>query len=120
MKKILIIEYETSLLKAYQEMFKAEDVRVDIARTGQEGLNAIRLNKPDVILLDILLPGDINGLNVLQRLKFDIDTRNIPIIILTNLDSEEKFAKSLGAKDYLIKSNMTKDDIVKIAMDCLK
>lgn len=120
MKKILIIEDDTSLVKAYQEMFKAQDASVVTAATGQEGLTLVQSEKPDVILLDVMLPGGMNGFDILEQLKKNPDTQQIPVIVLTNLDSEEKIAKAIGARDYLVKANTTKDEIVKLVMDSLK
>lgn len=118
-KKILIIEDDISLFTAYQEMFKDEDVSVVGAATGQEGLNLVQSEKPNLILLDIMLPGGMNGFDVLERLNADSVSRNIPVFILTNLDSEKKVAKAIGARAYIVKANTTKDEIVKLAMDCL-
>lgn len=119
MKKIIIIDEDTSLLKAYQEMFKAKDVSVVGAATGQEGLTLVSAEKPDVILLDIMLPGGMNGFDVLEQLEANPLTKNVPVIILTNLDSEEKVARTIGARDYIVKANTTKDEIVKLVMDRL-
>lgn len=120
MKKILVIEEEASLFKAYREMFKPEDVSVVGASTGKEGLNLVHSEEPDVILLDIMLPGGMNGFDVLEQLKKNPITAHIPVIVMTNLDTEEKVAKEIGAANYLIKSNTTKDEIIKLVMDCLK
>lgn len=119
MKKILVIDEDTSLLKAYREMFRAEDVSVVGAATGQEGLTLVSAEKPDVILLDIMLPGGMNGFDVLEQLEANPLTKNVPVIILTNLDSEEKVARTIGAKAYIVKANTTKDEIVKLVMDRL-
>lgn len=117
--KILIIEDDASLVKAYQEMFKPRDVSLVTAATGQEGLTLVQSEKPDLVLLDIMLPGGMNGFDVLEQLERNPVTRQIPVIVLTNLDSEEKVAKTIGAKDYIVKANTTKDEIVKLVMDRL-
>lgn len=114
MKKILVIEDDASLLKAYRDMFIQEEVSFVGAKTGQEGLTLISSEKPDVILLDIILPGGLNGFDVLERLKRSPATKHIPVIIMTNLDSEEKVAKTIGVTDYLVKANTTKNEIVKL------
>lgn len=118
-KKILLIEDDTALFKAYQEIFRLQSVTVVGATTGEKGLELVKVEKPDVILLDIMLPGGKNGFDVLEKLKANPNTRKIPVIVLTNLDSEEKIAKSIGATDYLVKVNTTKDEIVKIVMERL-
>ena len=120
MKKILVIEEDASVFKAYQEMFKPEGVRVVGASTGQEGLKLVQSEKPDVILLDIMLPGGMNGFDVLDQLKRDRATQRIPVIVLTNLDSEEKISKTIGATDYLVKANTTQDEVVNLVMERLK
>ncbi len=119
MKKILIIEDDTSLCRAYREMLKQHEVEVVEAAAGQEGLTLVGSEKPDLILLDIMLPGGMNGFDVLEQLKRNPLTEKIPVIVLTNLDTEEKVARTIGASDYVVKANTTKDKIVKLVMDRL-
>ncbi len=119
MKKILIIEDDTSLSSAYREMFSKQNVTVIVSTTGQEGLRLVVSEKPDIILLDIMLPGGMNGFDVLEQLKKNPLTGKIPVIVLTNLDTEEKVARTIGASDYLVKANTTKDEIVKLVMERL-
>ncbi len=120
MKKLLFIEDNISLFNIYQEIFRSQEVTVLGATTGEKGLALVQSEKPDIILLDIMLPGGKNGFDVLEQLKADPSTRQIPVIILTNLDSEEKTAKIIGATDYLVKANTTKDQIVNLVMERLK
>ena len=120
MKKILVIEEDDSLFKAYQGLFKPEGIDVVGAGTGQEGLDLIVAEKPDLIILDIMLPGGMNGFDVLKQLKINSATEKIPVIMLTNLDSEEKVAQESGAAGYLVKANTTEDQIVKLVKECLK
>ena len=119
MKKILVIDEDSSLLKIYQEMFSPEEIKVVSAKTGQEGLALVQSEKPDLIMLDIMLPGGMNGFDVLEKLKADPVTEQIPVIVLTNLDSEGKTAKTIGARYYIVKANTTKDEIIKLVMDRL-
>ncbi|MCR4277453.1 MAG: response regulator [Candidatus Berkelbacteria bacterium] len=116
-KKVLLVEDEPLLIDLYQERFSEEDFKLEIARDGNEALKKADLGA-DLILLDILLPG-INGFEVLRRLKRNLDTRDIPVIVLTNLgseqsDSDKQLAFSLGAVDYLVKSYHTPDEMVEI------
>lgn len=116
-KKVLLVEDEPLLIDLYQERFGEEDFDLEIARDGNEALKKADLGA-DLILLDILLPG-INGFEVLRRLKRNLDTRDIPVIVLTNLgseqsDSDKQLAFSLGAVDYLVKSYHTPDEMVEI------
>ena len=120
MKKILIIDEDSSLFKIYNEMFSSDEVEVVGAKSGQEGLGMISSEKPDLIMLDIMLPGGMNGFDVLEQLESNPSTKTIPVIVLTNLDSEEKVANTAGATGYLVKANTRKDKIVKLVMECLK
>lgn len=119
MKKILVIEDDATLVNAYREMFKGQDVSMVGAATGQEGLTLVVSEKPDVVLLDIMLPGGMNGFDVLEQLQKNPVTQHIPVIVLTNLDSEKKMGTAIGAKGYIVKANTTKDEIVKLVMDCI-
>lgn len=116
-KKVLLVEDEPLLIDLYQERFKEEEFELLIAQDGNEALK--RATKGvDLILLDILLPG-MNGFEVLRRLKRDLETRDIPVIVLTNLGSEQsdndkRLAFSLGAIDYLVKSYHTPDEMVEV------
>ncbi|MEK7202204.1 MAG: response regulator [Patescibacteria group bacterium] len=116
-KRVLLVEDEPLLIDLYQERFGEEEFQLEIARDGNEALKKADLGA-DLILLDILLPG-INGFEVLRRLKRNLDTRDIPVIVLTNLgseqsDSDKQLAFSLGAVDYLVKSYHTPDEMVEI------
>ncbi|MEX2361902.1 MAG: response regulator, partial [Patescibacteria group bacterium] len=86
--------------------------------SGTDALVQVNNNKPDLILLDILLPG-MNGFEVLRKIKASSKSRDIPVIVLTNLGSEEtdkdrQLALSLGAIDYLVKSYHTPEEMIKI------
>jgi len=116
-KRVLLVEDEPLLIDLYQERFGEEDFDLAVAQDGDEALKKAAKGA-DLILLDILLPG-INGFEVLRRLKRNLDTRDIPVIVLTNLgseksDSDKHLAFSLGAVDYLVKSYHTPDEMVEI------
>lgn len=117
-KKILLVEDEPLLISLYKETFENEPYIFNIAETGNDALRAAKSSYPDLILLDILLPG-MNGFEVLRKLKSSSKTKDIPVIVLTNLGSEEtdkdkQLALSLGAVDYLIKSYHTPEEMLKI------
>ncbi len=117
-KRVLLVEDEPLLIDLYEERFKEEDFDLITAETGEDALKKAEQGTIDLILLDILLPG-INGFEVLRRLKGNIETRDIPVIVLTNLGSEQsdkdkQLALSLGAVDYLVKSYHTPDEMVEI------
>lgn len=105
MKKILVIEDDQSIQDIYQKKLNAESFEVIQATTGEQGLQAVKKDGVDLILLDIMLPGGINGFDVLEQLKIDDNYKNIPVLVLTNLDTEEKTARDIGAADYIVKAN---------------
>lgn len=107
MKQVLLVEDEKMLVDLYREAFEDQGFDLSIAENGSDALKMAE-STPDLILLDILLPG-INGFEVLRQLKGNSKTKNIPVIVLTNLGSEQtdkdkQLALSLGAVDYLVKS----------------
>lgn len=111
-KKVLIIEDEEVLLKNLQVALE-EKYEVLVATNGKEGLAKAQTNKPDLIILDIMLP-DVNGLDVLRQLKEDEKTNGIKVIVSTNLGDKETISKILaaGGKEYIIKSDWKMKDIV--------
>jgi len=113
-KKILVIEDDKFLLKIIKKKLSSEDYQLIQAMNGEEGLRAAREEKPDLILLDLVLP-ETDGFEVLKRLKDNPTCSNIPVIILSNLGEKEKIDKGLklGAADYLVKSDLNPGEIVK-------
>lgn len=112
MKKILIVEDDLHLQVIYQESLKPLGAEVLLAITGQQGLQMAKEHKPDLVILDIMLPLGLNGFDVLEQLKRDPELKNIPVVVLTNLDSERKTALDIGAVDYLVKANTSIQDVV--------
>jgi len=111
--KILIAEDEDVLLRVLQEKLENENFKVDVALDGESALSMIKRVKPDMVLLDLVLP-KVAGLDVLYFLKEDSELKNIPVIVLSNLsDSEDiKKALSLGAVDYLIKTQHPINEVI--------
>ena len=120
MAKILLIEDDNLLQKLYQGKLGDEGFEVIVAGNGKSGLGLAKSQKFDLILLDIVLPGGINGFDVLESLERDEALRQTPIIILTNLESEEKVAREIGAVDYFIKTKVTPNQIVGRIKEILK
>ncbi|MCD6550502.1 response regulator [bacterium] len=112
-KKILIIEDEKILREMYEERFKQAGFKVISAEDGIEALKVIKEKKPDLILLDILLPKE-NGIDFLKKYRKTAEFSSIPVIAFSNFDDPDtkEEAKSLGVKDYLIKSNHTPKEIL--------
>ena len=115
MPKILIVEDDEILVKMYKRKFEHDGFTVTAAYSGGEGIIAATREKPDLILLDIMMPA-VDGFEVIKNLKAVPETKNIPVIVLTNLGTSEIFineAKRLGVKDYLIKYKTSASEVVK-------
>lgn len=112
-KKILIIEDEEMLSTMYKVKFENEGYEVHTANNGADGIEAAPKILPDLILLDIIMP-KIDGFAVLKKLKEDPKTKNVPVILLTNLGQDEDITrgKELGSAGYLIKANNTPSEVV--------
>jgi len=111
--KVLIIEDDTSLVKIIENALGDKKFEVELALSAEEGLDKARIAKPDLIVLDVLLPGK-TGFECLEALKKDKITKNIPVIVLSNLGQAEEIRKgqNLGAIDYLVKADFTIDEVV--------
>ncbi len=112
MSTVLVVEDDQNAQKIYIEKLKLEALDVITTGSGKEGLFYAKEKKPDLILLDIMLGGNFNGFDVLESLKKDESLKKIPVLVLTNLDSEEKVAKEIGAIEYLVKANTSIDTLV--------
>lgn len=120
-KKILIAEDEESLNKALTESFKKEEYQVQSVKDGQSCINMAQSFAPDLILLDLLMP-NIDGIEVLRQLQRNDETKDIPVIVLTNLSEMEKISEvmEIGVYDYLIKTDETLEQIIEKVRDKLK
>jgi DNA-binding response OmpR family regulator len=113
-KTILLVEDEKAISKAYGEHFKKEGYLVEHAYDGVEGLKKAKTLKPDLILLDILLP-ELDGISVIKEVKADNSIAEIPILVLTNLSTGDKIMEAVrsGTTMYLVKSFHTLEDVSK-------
>lgn len=120
-KKILFVEDEPTLQKALVEVLTQEGFKVLSALDGEEGLKLIKQEKPDMVLLDLILP-KMDGFEVLKEMKEEKDLKDIPVIVLTNLEGmgDVEKALNLGATTYLVKANYELDDVVKMIKQTLK
>lgn len=114
MKKILFIEDEQALQRTISEALHREGFEVLNAIDGDSGARLAKTEKPDMILLDLILPRR-SGFDVLKELKEGEETKDIPVIVLTNLESPADVDRAieLGATTYLVKANYDLSDIVK-------
>ena len=120
-QKILVIEDDKFLRELISQKLIQEGYKIVEAMDGEKGLEAIKKEKPDLILLDLILPG-IDGFEVLTRIKKDQPETKIPIIILSNLGQKDDIEKGLkmGAVDYLIKAHFTPAEIIEKIRAVLK
>ena len=113
MSKILLIEDDKFLRELIIQKLGREGYEVAEAPEGEVGLAKVKEEKPDLVLLDLILPG-IDGFEVLSRMKKDPAISSIPVIILSNLGQRDDVQKGidLGAEDYLIKAHFTPGEII--------
>jgi len=112
-KRILIVEDDKFLRELISHKLIKEGYDIIEAADGEEGIKKATEEKPDLALLDLILPG-IDGFEVLYRMKASPDTSSIPVIILSNLGQKDDVEKGmrLGANDYLIKAHFTPGEII--------
>ena len=118
--RILIVEDDDFLLQMYAAKLELEDFGVLTANTGTQGLKIAQKSHPDLILLDLNLP-EMDGFEVLGHLKENDDTKNIPVLVLTNFAQKEHIDRclNLGAEDYLIKAHFVPSEVVSKIKDIL-
>ena len=112
-KKVLMIEDEAALQKIFNDLLTAEGYEFISALDGELGLKLVKTKKPDLILLDLIMP-KVHGFDILRQIKEDIETKGIPVIILTNLEgiAEVDRAIELGATTYLVKTIYSMEEVV--------
>lgn len=111
--KILIIEDDRYISKMYQLKLSLEGYQVEVADNGKVGVEKVKSFMPNIILLDILMP-ELDGFEVLKVVKSDDATKNIPVLIMSNLGQEDHIQKGmeLGAVGYIVKSQFTPSKVV--------
>lgn len=119
-RKILIIEDDKSLQNALAEMLTQEKYEIVSAFDGEEGLKKVKDEKPDLVLLDIILPKK-DGYEVLAEIKKG-EEKNIPVLILTNLEEIDNVQKAidLGATTFMVKSDFSLKDVLEKVKENLK
>ena len=112
-KKILLIEDEDVIIDLLQRKLEKEGYEIEVAHDGQEGLDKMKKIKPDLVLLDIIMP-KLGGLEVMEKKKQNPELRNIPVIIISNSGQpvELERAKKLGARGWLIKTEFDPQEVV--------
>ncbi|MDI6882936.1 MAG: response regulator [Patescibacteria group bacterium] len=121
MSKILIIEDDKFLRELIARKLSQENYKILEAIEGEEGLKKIKTEKPNLVLLDLILPG-IDGFEVLSQMNEDPVLAQVPVIILSNLGQREDIERGLklGAVDYLVKAHFTPNEIIEKVKQVLK
>src|SRR3989344_558407 len=111
--KVLIIEDDKFMAESLATKFKEANFAITHLKNGNEVVEEMIIQKPDIVILDILLPGK-NGFDVLKELKEKEETKNVPVIIVSNLGSKEDFEKGsrLGASGFMVKATVIPEDVV--------
>lgn len=110
--KVLLVEDDPRVRQLYELVLTMEEYDVVCAVNGEEGLQKAEEDMPDLIFLDLRIP-KISGLDLLQMLRNNQKTKDIPVVILSNYDDEATISKGLelGAREYIIKSRITPKDL---------
>lgn len=121
MSKILIVEDESALQKTLGDMLTKDGYEVVKALDGEIGLGLAKSELPNLIILDLILP-KMNGFEVLKALKADPNTKTIPVIVQTNLESMDDIQRALGggASTYLVKSNYSLEEVLQKVKQALQ
>jgi len=112
-KTILLVDDDLTLREMYEERLKTEGFIITQASNGEEAIKLAKETKPQIILLDIMMP-KVNGFDVLKNLKADQATKGIPVIVLSALiqDVDRSEGKKLGAVDYIVKSETMPGEVI--------
>lgn len=110
---VLVVEDEQSIVKVLTDKLEEEGFSVLHAKNGEEGLNLATTKKPDIILLDIIMP-KMDGISMLRALRETVEGKDIPVIILTNLSdgSPELDPDDPAIAEYLVKTDWSLDDVI--------
>lgn len=121
MKRILIVEDEEFLVTALKDNLEAEGCAVDTAANGEEAIKRIKKERPNLILLDLLMPKR-DGFYVLEEVKKNPEWKLIPVVVLSNLggDAEIKRALDMGANDYFVKSQHPIEEVIEKVKEYLE
>lgn len=120
-KKVVIIEDDDHVSRVYDIKLKMENIDTVIAKDGEEGIKTVFAEKPDLVLLDLMIPKK-DGFAVLEEIKKNPDFKNTPVFILSNLGQQSDVDKvmELGAAEHMIKANYSIKQIISKVKEYLK
>jgi two-component system, OmpR family, alkaline phosphatase synthesis response regulator PhoP len=112
-KKILLVEDEQIIIDLLQKKLIEEGYDVSVAKNGEEGVKMMQEEKPDLVLLDIVMP-KMGGLEVMEEMQKDPDLKRVPVVVVSNSGQPVELdrAKRLGAKDWLIKTEFDPQEVI--------
>lgn len=112
-KKILLVEDEEIIINLLQRKLQKEGYEVCVARNGEDGLEAMRKEEPDLILLDVIMP-KLGGFEVMEEMNKSPELKKIPVVVISNSGQPVELdrAKALGAKDWLIKTEFDPQEVI--------
>jgi DNA-binding response OmpR family regulator len=111
--KVLLVEDDLMVVRMYERKLTTDGFEVALAYNGEDGLSALKEDRPDIVLLDIMMP-KLSVLDMLKTVKAEAQYKSLPVVILTNLgdrDEDVQQCKDLGAEDYWVKANLRLDDL---------
>lgn len=113
-RKILMIEDERIIVELLKRKLEKEGYQVSVGRDGVEGLERMRENKPDLVLLDIIMPR-MGGLEVMEKMREEDGLKDIPVVVISNSGQPVELdrAKKLGAKDWLVKTEFDPQEVIR-------
>lgn len=119
--KILLVEDDLQLVDMYLKKFELEGFDVAIAEDGEKALKTLEEFQPDIVLLDIMIP-IIDGIGVLKKIREDEKTKELLVIMLTNLSSESTAEEiyKYGATDYIVKAELTPQQVTEKVNEVLR
>ncbi len=109
---VLIVEDNNQLIQSVADACRGKGWAVLLANTAEQAFEVLGKTQCQVVLLDVMLAGGMNGFDILETLKRRDEWKQIPVIMLTNLDSEEQTARQIGVADFIVKANASLDDVV--------
>ena len=111
--RVLLIEDDPPMVKMYSTKLQMEGFEVEVAYDGEKGLEKTEEWKPDLVVLDLMIP-KMGGMDVLKQIRANPKTKNVPVLILSNLSQEQdvQLAKELKVKEFLVKANFTPGQVV--------